>query len=162
MGPFEADGRYFCSNGAVRTDNSDNNVIEAYGTDGLEDCIVRRAFRGDKFVFHFKFKWNNDSAPGCLVRWVSPGDYLALAIDPADDKTRLYKRQSDGTLTTLSTANGSQAQHKSAIRSPQSPVLLSTPRSLPRSRLASLCYLVTLSPCYPPISRSNHHSPTPI
>ena len=104
-GPFEVDGRYFCSNGAVRTDNSDNNVIEAYGTDGLEDCIVRRAFRGDKFVFHFAFKWNNDSAPGCLVRWVSPGDYLALAIDPADDKTRLYKRQSDGTLTTLSTAN---------------------------------------------------------
>ncbi|HUU94424.1 MAG TPA: hypothetical protein VM487_01695 [Phycisphaerae bacterium] len=28
--------------GEVRTDNSDNNVIEAYATDGLEDVIVRR------------------------------------------------------------------------------------------------------------------------
>ena len=46
-GPFEVDGRYFCSNGEVRVDNSNNNLIEAYGTDGLEDCIVRRGFRGD-------------------------------------------------------------------------------------------------------------------
>jgi hypothetical protein len=44
-GPFEADGLYFCSRGEVRTDNSDNNVIEAYATDGLEDVIVRRGFR---------------------------------------------------------------------------------------------------------------------
>ena len=36
--------------------------------------------------------------------WLSPGDYLALAISSADDKTRLYKREADGTLTTLATA----------------------------------------------------------
>jgi hypothetical protein len=36
------DGRYFCSRGEVRTDNSDNNLIEAYATDGQEDVLVRR------------------------------------------------------------------------------------------------------------------------
>jgi len=38
----QADGLYFCSRGEVRTDNSNNNVIEAHATDGLEDVIVRR------------------------------------------------------------------------------------------------------------------------
>jgi hypothetical protein len=45
---FEVDGRYFCSRGQVRTDNSDNNVLEPYATDGLED------FRGDKFVATYR------------------------------------------------------------------------------------------------------------
>ena len=80
----QADGLYFCSRGEVRTDNSNNNVIEAHATDGLEDVIVRRGFRGDLYVATFKFKWNNDSCPGWLVRWLSPGDYHAIAIDPAD------------------------------------------------------------------------------
>ncbi|HUU95281.1 MAG TPA: RHS repeat-associated core domain-containing protein [Phycisphaerae bacterium] len=52
----------------------------------------------------FKFKWNNDSHPGWLVRWLSPGDYHAIAIDPSDGKARFYKRENDGTLTTLATA----------------------------------------------------------
>jgi len=38
----QADGLYFCSRGEVRTDNSNNNVLEAYNTGGLEECIVRR------------------------------------------------------------------------------------------------------------------------
>jgi hypothetical protein len=38
----------------VRTDNSDNNVLEPYATDGLEDVIVRRGFRGDKFVATYR------------------------------------------------------------------------------------------------------------
>jgi hypothetical protein len=54
-------------------ENSDNNVLEAYGTDGTEDCIVRRGFRGDKYVATFKFKWNGNTWPGSLVRWLSPG-----------------------------------------------------------------------------------------
>ena len=83
-------------NGEVRVDNSNNNVLEAYGTDGVEDCIVRRGFRGDKYVATFKFTWNNDSHPGWLVRWLSPGDYLALGIDPSDDKTRFYRGQLPG------------------------------------------------------------------
>jgi hypothetical protein len=44
----EVDGRWFCDKGHVRVDDSDNNVLKAYGTDGVEDCIVRRGFRGDK------------------------------------------------------------------------------------------------------------------
>jgi hypothetical protein len=103
-GPFEADGRWFCNRGQVRADNADNNVVEAYATDGGEDCLVRRGFRGDKFVATFKFKWNADVSPGFLVRWLSPGDYLAIAIGASDGKTRLYKRQDDGTLSTLATA----------------------------------------------------------
>ena len=39
-----------------------------------------------------------------MVRWLSPGDYLALAVSASDSKTRLYKRQDDGTLTILATA----------------------------------------------------------
>jgi len=53
-GPFEVDGLYFCSRGEVRTDNSNNNVIEAYATDGLEDVIVRRGVRADTYVATFK------------------------------------------------------------------------------------------------------------
>jgi len=52
----------------------------------------------------FKFTWNGSTSPGWVVRWLSPGDYLALAVSASDSKTRLYKRQDDGTLTTLATA----------------------------------------------------------
>ena len=88
----------------MRTDNGDNNVLEAYATDGLEDCIIRRGFRGGTFVATYKFKWNDSSTPGFLVRWLTPGDYLALGISADDDKPRLYRRRLDGTLTTLVTA----------------------------------------------------------
>ena len=47
-GPFEVDGKWFCNAGEVRVDNSNSNLLEAYGTGGLEDEIVRRGFRGDK------------------------------------------------------------------------------------------------------------------
>jgi hypothetical protein len=49
----------------------------------------------------FKFKWNADSNPGFLVRWLSPGDYLAITIAASDSKARLYKRQDDGSLSRL-------------------------------------------------------------
>jgi RHS repeat-associated protein len=52
----------------------------------------------------FKFKWNASTSAGFLVRWLSPGDYLALAISASDNKARLYKREADGALTTLATA----------------------------------------------------------
>ena len=65
---------------------------------------MRRGFRGDKFVATFKFKWNATTSPGFLVRWLSPGDYLALAISAADSKARLYQRESDAPLTTLVTS----------------------------------------------------------
>ena len=78
-GPFVADGLYFCTTldsalhrqgraSEVRVDNPNNNVLETYGTDGVEDCIVRRGFRGDKYVATFKFTWNNHSHPGWLGR----------------------------------------------------------------------------------------------
>ncbi len=57
--------------------------------------------RADKFIATYKFKWNNSTAPGFLARWFSPGDYLAIAIPASDRKARLYKRENDGTLSTL-------------------------------------------------------------
>jgi hypothetical protein len=41
-------------NAADGLTDSDNNLIEAYATDGQEDVLVRRGFRGDKFVALFK------------------------------------------------------------------------------------------------------------
>jgi YD repeat-containing protein len=103
-GPFEVDGKWQASRGEVRVDNSDNNVLEIYSTDGLEDVLVRRGLRGDKYVATFKFKWNATTSPGWLVRWLSPGDYLAIAVSSSDRKARLYKREADGVLSTLVTS----------------------------------------------------------
>ncbi len=52
----------------------------------------------------FQFKWNATTSPGWVVRWLSPGDYLALAVSSSDSKARLYKREADGTLSTLATS----------------------------------------------------------
>ncbi|MEW6253923.1 MAG: hypothetical protein AB1716_25030, partial [Planctomycetota bacterium] len=99
-GPFEVDGKYFCSTGQVRTDESDNNVLEAYGTDGLEGCIIRRGFRGATYVATYKFKWNASSSPGWVVRWLSPGDYIVVYLG-SDGGPNCYKREADGTLSSL-------------------------------------------------------------
>ena len=104
-GPFEVDGRWFCDKGNVRVDDSDNNVLEAYGTDGVEDCLTRRGLRADKYVATYKFKWTTNNSPGFVVRWLSPGDYLVLAVSGTDRKARLYQRQDDGTLNTLATSS---------------------------------------------------------
>jgi len=107
VGPFETDGGCFSTRGEVRTDNADNNVIEAYATDGQEDVIVRRGFRGDKFVATYKFKWNGSTFPGFLVRWLSPGDYLAVAVVTSGfsgTRAELFRRQNDGTLTSLASS----------------------------------------------------------
>ena len=79
-GPFEVDGRWFCDKGNVRVDDSDNNVLEAYGTDGVEDCLTRRGLRADKYVATYKFKWTTSNSPGLVVCWLSPGDYLVLGV----------------------------------------------------------------------------------
>jgi hypothetical protein len=47
-----------------RTEDGEKNVLEAYGTDGVEDCILRRGFRADKYVATFKFTWNASTSPG--------------------------------------------------------------------------------------------------
>jgi hypothetical protein len=46
-GPFEADGRWFSNTGDVRVDDSDNNVLETYGSYEGWRTIVRRGFRAD-------------------------------------------------------------------------------------------------------------------
>jgi hypothetical protein len=56
-------------------------------------------------VATFKFKWNATTSPGWLARWLSSGDYLAIAVSSSDSKARLYKREADGTLSTLVTAS---------------------------------------------------------
>jgi len=51
-----------------------------------------------------KGSFHDDSHPGWLVRWLSPGDYHAIAISQSDSKARFYKRENDGTLTTVATS----------------------------------------------------------
>jgi hypothetical protein len=93
------DGRWFCDKGNARVDDSDSNVLEAYGTDEVEDCIIRRGFRGDKYVATFKFTWNANTGPGWVVRWLSPGDYLALAISAGGGGGPPRSRSHGGRLT---------------------------------------------------------------
>jgi hypothetical protein len=68
--------------------------------------ILRQGFRGDKYCATYSFKWNAGTSPGWVVRWLDPGNYLAVAVSATDSKARLYKRQGDGTLTTLATSTG--------------------------------------------------------
>jgi hypothetical protein len=83
-GPFEVDGKWQASRGEARVDNADNNVLEIYSTDGLEDVLVRRGFRGDKYVATFKFKWNATTSPGWLVRPAL--DAALAAVRPRSQK----------------------------------------------------------------------------
>ncbi|MFO0839721.1 MAG: RHS repeat-associated core domain-containing protein [Phycisphaerae bacterium] len=67
---------------------------------------MRRGFRGEKFVATFKFKWNGSSStsPGFLVRWLNPGDWVAVYVKSSDGKARLDRRKDDGVVTNLATA----------------------------------------------------------
>jgi hypothetical protein len=51
-----------------------------------------------------KFKWSSNVNPGFVVRWVSPSDWLAIAVPQSDKKPRLYKCV-DGYKTTLVSAS---------------------------------------------------------
>ena len=55
--------------------------------------IIRRDFRGDTFVYNFRFKWVNGDKPGCLVRWVDPGNWMGIDIACGDGKARLIQRK---------------------------------------------------------------------
>jgi len=57
---------FFC----VRVDNSDNNLLETYGSYDGWRTVVRRGFRADKYVATYKFKWSTPCKPGFVVRWV--------------------------------------------------------------------------------------------
>jgi len=46
-GPFVADGRWLSNTGDARVDNSDNNVLETYGSYDGWRTIVRHGFRAD-------------------------------------------------------------------------------------------------------------------
>ena len=46
-----------------------------------------------------RFEWNGSTEPGFLVRWLSPGDWLAVGIPPSDQKARLLRRKDDGVYT---------------------------------------------------------------
>ncbi|MFO0838005.1 MAG: hypothetical protein U1D55_05715 [Phycisphaerae bacterium] len=104
-GPYEVDGKWFADVGDVRVDNADNNVLETFGSDYQERCVVRRGFRGEKFVATFRFKWNGGSStsPGFLVRWLNPGDWVAVYVKSSDGKARLDRRKDDGVVTNLAT-----------------------------------------------------------
>jgi hypothetical protein len=42
--------------------------------------------------------------PGVLVRWVSPGDWLAVQINSSDQRARLMRRKDDDSVSTLKTS----------------------------------------------------------
>ncbi len=56
--------------------------------------MVRHGSRAGWYELTRKFKWTTVS-PGALVRWLGPGDYLAIAVKDSDGKARLYERSAD-------------------------------------------------------------------
>ncbi|MCG3125607.1 MAG: hypothetical protein CHACPFDD_00432 [Phycisphaerae bacterium] len=116
VGPYEADGRWFSDKAEVQIDDSNNNLLRsssATSTEYYDTCIVRRGFRAGKYVATFRFKWAPGPSPGFLVRWVNPGDWLAVIVKAADSKAWVYKRVNDGILqsplssgSTVSLTNG--------------------------------------------------------
>jgi len=39
--------------------------------------------------------------PGAVVRWVNPGDWLAIQINSSDQLARLMRRKDDDSVSTL-------------------------------------------------------------
>jgi len=53
----------------------------------------------------YRFKWDTGTRkPGVLVRWVSPGDWLAVQINSSDQRARLMRRKDDDSVSTLKTS----------------------------------------------------------
>ncbi|MCG3129270.1 MAG: hypothetical protein CHACPFDD_04191 [Phycisphaerae bacterium] len=101
VGPYEADGKWFSDKAEVQVDQSDNNLLKsssATSNETTDTCIVRRGFRAGKYVATFRFKWAPGPSPGFLVRWVNPGDWLAVMVRAADGRAWVYKRVNDGVL----------------------------------------------------------------
>ena len=98
-GPYVIDARWFCDKGGAQIDASDSNVLELNQVVQRDVCAVRRGLRRDQFVATVRFEWNGSTEPGFLVRWLSPGDWLAVGIPPSDQKARLLRRKDDGVYT---------------------------------------------------------------
>ncbi|MFN0134764.1 MAG: hypothetical protein ACKVS9_01460 [Phycisphaerae bacterium] len=69
--------------------------------------IVRRGFRAGKYVLTYRFQWISGTRTGPLVRWVNPGDWIAVQLFHSDGKARLSKREADGNVTQLVTGTNS-------------------------------------------------------
>jgi hypothetical protein len=102
-GPFVADARWFSSYGDVQIDEANDNVLTA-DAEIVDHEIVRRGSRAGQFEMTFMFKRNGTSSAGCLVRWLAPGDWLAIAIDDSDSKPRIYERKADGSRSVEATS----------------------------------------------------------
>ena len=91
---------------AVGVDHGTDKVPEAYGDETQAQCIIRRGFRAGTYVATYKFKLTDLVTAGWVVRWVSPGDWVAVALGGGGgNNTRLYRRKSDGAVTTLTTGS---------------------------------------------------------
>ena len=80
-GPYTVDAKYFSQQGGVVVDESDDNVLTMPGSGIVENCVVRRGVRVDKYVATYRFKWTTNSAPGFVVRWLSPREWLVVDLD---------------------------------------------------------------------------------
>ncbi len=103
-GPFVADARWFSSFGDVQIDEANDNVLTA-DAEIVDHEIVRRGSRAGQYEMTFKLKWNTTSSPGCLVRWLAPGDWLAIAVADSDGKPRIYERKADGSRSVQATSS---------------------------------------------------------
>ena len=101
-GPYEVDGRWFCERGDVSIDTV-NNRLKSASTASREIPIVRRGSRIDKYVATVQFRWTTNSQPGFLVRYLDPGNWLAIDI-PSGGNAVLRQRKDDGKLTVLVTS----------------------------------------------------------
>ncbi|MCG3125448.1 MAG: hypothetical protein CHACPFDD_00270 [Phycisphaerae bacterium] len=121
VGPYEADGRWFSDKAEVQIDDSNNNLLRsssATSTEYYDTCIVRRGFRAGKYVATFRFKWAPGPSPGFLVRWVNPGDWLAVMVKAADSKAWVYKRVNDGILQSPLSPRALQCRSSSGFGGP--------------------------------------------
>ncbi len=91
-GPYTVSATYFSQQGGVTVDDSDNNALKMPAGTVLENCVIRRGVRVDKYVATFKFKWNDDTCPGFVVRWLSPREWLVVDLDSYDGSVWLGRR----------------------------------------------------------------------
>ncbi|MCK4343466.1 MAG: hypothetical protein KAY37_17265 [Phycisphaerae bacterium] len=66
-GPYKIAGRYSCAAGDGHVDSSDRNVLECSGF-AKHNGMIRRGFRGEKYVATFKFKRDTNTSPVFVVR----------------------------------------------------------------------------------------------
>jgi hypothetical protein len=98
----DVDGRWWddvgdtsLSGGKLRIDNS---------SEAVERHVVRRGFRGGKYVFEYEHPFDLTNINGAILHYQDPENFMAVVIGSDDpDSIRLMRRK-DGVLSTIANA----------------------------------------------------------